>query len=185
MKIVATKLPGVVVIEPAVFPDARGSFRTTFRTDAFESAGVEHRFVQDNVSESCRGVLRGLHFQHPQGQAKLVYVLHGEVFDVAVDVRVDSPTFGRAAWTTLSGENRLQVFIPPGFAHGFVVTSDHALVAYKCSTLYAPAFEQVIHWNDPSLEIPWPVPEPLLAPRDADAPLLAHLPRELLPRMIP
>lgn len=185
MKVVATKLPGVVVIEPAVFPDARGSFRTTFRADAFESAGLEHRFVQDNVSESRRGVLRGLHFQHPQGQGKLVYVLRGEVFDVAVDVRVDSPTFGCATWTSLSDENRLQVFIPPGFAHGFVVTSDHAVVAYKCSTLYAPASEQVIRWNDPSLGIPWPVSAPRLVPRDADAPLLADLPRELLPRMTP
>lgn len=185
MKVVATKLPGVVVIEPDVFPDARGSFRTTFRADAFESAGVEHRFVQDNVSESRRGVLRGLHFQHPQGQGKLVYALRGEIFDVAVDVRVDSPTFGRATWTTLSDENRLQVFIPPGFAHGFVVTSDCAVVAYKCSALYAPACEQVIYWNDPSLEIPWPVSEPMLAPRDADAPRLANLPRELLPHMTP
>lgn len=185
MKVIETNLPGVVVIEPTVFRDARGSFRTTFRADEFVSAGVEHRFVQDNVSESHRCVLRGLHFQHPQGQGKLVHVLRGEVFDVAVDVRVDSPTFGRAIWTTLSDENHRQVFIPVGFAHGFVVTSDHAVVVYKCSAHYAPACEQVIRWSDPSFEIPWPVAEPIVAQRDSCAPLLADIPRDRLPRLAP
>jgi dTDP-4-dehydrorhamnose 3,5-epimerase len=185
VKVTPTNIPGVVIIEPKVFPDARGSFRTVFRADEYASAGVEHCFVQDNVSESHRGVLRGLHFQHPQGQGKLVYALRGEVFDVAVDVRIDSPTFGRAVWTTLSDENHRQVFIPPGFAHGFVVTSDHAVLAYKCSALYAPKCEQVIRWNDPSFDIPWPVLEPILAPRDAGAPLLAEIPVERLPRVAP
>jgi len=183
VKVTPTNIPGVVVIEPSVFSDTRGSFRTVFHAIDYAAAGVEYRFVQDNVSESRRGVLRGLHFQHPRGQGKLVYALSGEVFDVAVDVRFDSPTFGRAVWTTLSEENHRQVFIPPGFAHGFAVTSEHAVIAYKCSAPYAPDCEQVVRWNDPTFDIPWPVLEPILAPRDADAPPLANIPAERLPRV--
>ena len=183
MKVISTDLPGVVVLEPRVFPDARGSFRTIFRTDEYESLGLEHSFVQDNVSVSKHGVLRGLHFQNPNGQGKLVFALRGSVFDVAVDVRANSPTFGRAVWTTLSDENHQQVFIPPGFAHGFVVTSDVAVVAYKCSAYYAPASEQSIRWDDASLGIPWPIETPVVSARDAEAPLLAEVPRERLPRL--
>jgi dTDP-4-dehydrorhamnose 3,5-epimerase len=172
VNVIPTALPGVVVIEPRVFPDARGSFRTTFRVDEYAALGLEHTFVQDNVSVSHRGVLRGLHFQHPHGQGKLVYVLCGEVFDVAVDVRRDSPTFGRAVWTTLSEANCRQVFVPVGFAHGFVVTSEEAVVVYKCTALYSPADEHVIRWNDPALGIPWPISDPILSDRDASAPLL-------------
>lgn len=184
MNVVATELPGVLVIEPKVFQDARGSFRTTFRADEFAERGVEHRFVQDNASVSRRGVLRGLHFQNPKGQGKLVCALAGSVFDVAVDVRVDSPTFGKAVWTELSAENGRQLLIPAGFAHGFAVTSDEAVVAYKCTELYAPDCEQIIRWDDPSLGIPWPVDAPNLSGRDAAAPFLADVSRDRLPRCV-
>lgn len=182
MNVVATALPGVVVIEPKIFRDARGSFRTIFRVDEFADRGVEHRFVQDNVSVSRGGVVRGLHFQNPKGQGKLVYALAGSIFDVAVDVRVNSPTFGRAVWTELSSDNGRQLFIPPGFAHGFAVTSDEAVVAYKCTELYAPECEQAIRWDDPAIGIPWPIRSPVLSERDASAPLLADLPRDRLPQ---
>ncbi len=145
--------------------------------------GIDAAFVQDNVSISRHGVLRGLHFQHPRAQAKLVQAVRGEVFDVAVDVRVGSPTFGRAAWTTLSETNHRQLFIPSGFAHGFVVTSDEAIVSYKCSEYYSPGAEHAIRWNDPALAIPWPVAAPILSPKDAAAPLLSAIPRDLLPRV--
>jgi len=183
VNVTRTELPDVVVIEPRVFPDDRGSFRTTFRPDENAAAGLEHGFVQDNVSVSRRGVLRGLHFQHPNGQGKLVYVLCGEVFDVAVDVRVGSPTFGRAVWRTLSESNHLQMLVPAGFAHGFVVTSNEAVVAYKCTRYYAAASEQVICWNDPALAIPWPLRDPILAARDPSAPLLGDVPSARLPGM--
>lgn len=182
MKVFATKLPGVTIIEPAMFQDGRGTFRTTFRVDEFAARGVEHRFVQDNVSVSRRGVLRGLHFQNPKGQGKLVYALAGSVFDVAVDVRMDSPTFGQAVWTELSSANGRQLFIPAGFAHGFAVTSDDAVVAYKCTELYAPECEQTIRWDDASLGIPWPVTAPILSARDASAPNLADMSHDRLPR---
>jgi dTDP-4-dehydrorhamnose 3,5-epimerase len=133
VKVVATTLPGVVLIEPRVFPDARGAFHTTFRADEFAAFGLAHAFVQDNVSVSRGGVLRGLHFQNPNGQGKLVSVMYGAIFDVAVDVRVGSPTFGCAAWTALSSADHRQLFVPPGFAHGFAVTSGEAVVSYKCT----------------------------------------------------
>ncbi len=181
MNVIPSPIPDVVFIEPRVFPDARGSFRTTFRVDEYAAAGLLHGFKQDNVSVSHRGVLRGLHFQHPNDQAKLVYTLRGSIFDVAVDVRADSPTFGRAVWTTLSDANHRQILIPPGFAHGFYVETDDTVVAYKCSELYAPASEHTIRWNDPALGIPWPDENPIIAERDAGAPLLRDLPREFLP----
>ena len=182
MKVETTVLPGVMLVEPDVYPDDRGSFRTTFRADEYASLGLEHKFLQDNTSVSRFGVLRGLHYQHPKGQAKLVHVVQGEVFDVAVDVRAGSPTFGRAIWATLSAANCKQVLVPAGFAHGFVVTSEQAVVSYKCSAYYAPKHEHVVRWNDPLLEIPWPVANPILSRRDAGAQLLSEIPRNELPR---
>lgn len=182
MTVTETGLPGVLLVEPRVFTDARGAFFEAFRADAYAAMGITETFVQDNVSVSRRGVLRGLHFQHPQGQAKLVQAIRGDVFDVAVDVRTGSPTFGRAVWSTLSESNRRQLYVPPGFAHGFVVTSDEAVVAYKCSTYYAPASEHSIRWNDPALGIPWPVTHPVLSAKDEAAPLLASLPADVFPR---
>jgi dTDP-4-dehydrorhamnose 3,5-epimerase len=170
-----TILPGVLVLEPRVFSDARGEFWEYFRADTYAAMGIDVPFVQDNVSISRRGVLRGLHFQEPRGQAKLVQAIRGEVFDVAVDVRVGSPTFGQAVWSTLSETNRRQMFLPPGLAHGFVVTSDDAVVAYKCSDYYSPADEHSLRWNDPALGIPWPVDSPILSPKDQAAPLLSAL----------
>lgn len=181
MTVTETKLAGVLVLEPRVFSDARGAFFESYRADAYATMGVDVVFVQDNVSVSRRGVLRGLHFQHPHGQAKLVYPVRGEIFDVAVDIRAGSPTFGRAAWTVLSEKNRRQLFIPAGFAHGFVVTSDEAIVAYKCSTYYDASCEHSLRWNDPSLRIPWPVSDPILSAKDAAAPLLSQLPAGSLP----
>ena len=182
MNVIRTCLADVVVLEPQVFRDERGSFRTAFRADDFASLGFESEFVQDNVSVSGPRVLRGLHFQEPNGQAKLVCVTRGEVFDVAVDVRVGSPTFGRATWATLSETNYRQMLIPSGFAHGFVVTSPGAVVVYKCSRFYSPADERTIRWDDPALAIPWPETEPVLAARDAAAPKLCELPCSALPR---
>lgn len=181
MNIIPSAIPDVVFIEPRVFPDSRGAFRTTFRVDEYAAAGLVHEFKQDNVSVSRRGVLRGLHFQQPNGQAKLVYTLRGSIFDVAVDIRSGSPTFGRAVWTTLSDENCRQILIPPGFAHGFYVEADNTVVAYKCSEPYTPASERTIRWNDPALDIPWPGSDPILSDRDAVAPLLRDLRREYLP----
>ena len=181
MKVLSTDIPGVVVIEPRVFTDRRGSFRVAFHAEEYASAALESVFVQDNVSVSGARVLRGLHFQHPNGQGKLVYALRGEVFDVAVDVRVGSPTFGRAVSVTLSEANCRQVLIPPGFAQGFVVTSADAVVAYKCSRYYSPGDEHTIRWNDPALGIPWPVHDPILIARDAEAPLLADVRNDWLP----
>ena len=182
MKVITTCLPDVVVVEPRVFADTRGTFRTAFHAEQFAGLGLECGFVQDNVSVSRGRVLRGLHFQQPNGQAKLVYVVRGEVFDVAVDVRVGSPTFGRAAWTTLSEANCRQMLVPAGFAHGFVVCSSEAVVVYKCSRLYSPADERTIRWNDAVLAIPWPVTDPVLTERDAIAPSLGQLSDEELPR---
>ena len=183
VKVTPTDLPEVLLVEPAVFADARGCFGETYRADQYAAAGIHDRFVQDNLSVSHRGVLRGLHFQHPRGQAKLVYVVQGEVLDVAVDVRTGSPT--RAHWvsTRLSSENRRQLYIPAGFAHGFVVLSESAVVAYKCSDYYAPAAEHCVRWDDPDLAVDWPIRDPVLSSKDASAPLLRDIPPDLLPRV--
>jgi dTDP-4-dehydrorhamnose 3,5-epimerase len=172
-----------MMIEPRVFGDDRGHFFEMFRTDAFEAAGLPDRFVQDNASFSRRGVLRGLHFQNPHGQGKLVYVMAGEVFDVAVDLRVGSPSFGKWTSEMLSGENKRQLYIPPGFAHGFVVTSESAVFCYRCTELYHPESERFIRWDDPTIGIDWPVSDPILAPRDAAAPFLADFDRAHLPHV--
>ena len=182
MNVVPTRLPGVLIIEPKVFRDARGYFLETWNRAAFEAAGLAQAFAQDNISYSSRGVLRGLHYQHPSGQGKLISVLEGELYDVAVDIRPDSPTFRLWVGVVLSAENFRQCYIPPGFAHGFVVTSDSAKVLYKCTELYRPKEEGSILWNDPDLGIDWPVATPVLSPKDESAPRLRDVTPERLPR---
>ena len=167
-----TSLEDVLLVEPVRHGDARGYFQETYQEDRYRAAGINCRFVQDNLSFSERGVLRGLHLQHPKGQDKLVSVMQGEVFDVAVDVRYGSPTFGEWVGERLSAENGRQLFVPKGFAHGYCVTSDTALFAYKCSEIYAPDCEVSIRWDDPDIGIDWPVTEPILSARDAALPLL-------------
>ena len=181
MKVIETKLPGVLIIEPKVFGDHRGFFMESYSHARYAAAGVAAQFVQDNISFSSKGVLRGLHFQNPGAQGKLVHVLQGEVFDVAVDIRTGSPTFGQWVGITLSGENKKQFYVPPDFAHGFVVTSETALFAYKCTAYYAPAGEGSVLWNDPEIGIDWPVDAPLLAEKDANAPMLKDVPQAKLP----
>lgn len=177
MKVLSTALSEVVLLEPKVFGDSRGYFLETWNRATYREAGIDEDFVQDNVSLSARGVLRGLHFQNPHTQGKLVTVLLGEVYDVAVDIRVGSPTFGQFASAILSSENKRQLYIPVGFAHGFCVTSDTALFAYKCTDFYSPATERGIIWNDPDLAIPWPIKEPELSSKDAGYPRLRDLAR--------
>jgi dTDP-4-dehydrorhamnose 3,5-epimerase len=181
MKVTPTRLPEVLVVEPRVFRDARGTFFETWSAARYAEAGISGPFVQDNLSRSTRGVLRGLHLQHPHGQGKLVSVLDGEVFDVAVDVRTSSPTFRQWVGVTLSRDNGLQLWIPAGFAHGFCVLSDEATFHYKCTDAYHPECESTVRWDDPDLAIAWPVPEPVLGDKDRAAPRLADIPRERLP----
>lgn len=182
MEVIPTALPGVMVVQPKVFGDARGFFVETWQSSRYAAAGMSSVMVQDNLSRSAGGVLRGLHFQWPQPQAKLVYVLEGEILDVAVDVRVGSPTFGRYASVRLSAENKRQIFVPEGFAHGFCVVSDGATVAYKCSSLYAPQFDCGVIWNDPQIAVDWPISQPTLSEKDAKLSRLADLPADRLPR---
>jgi dTDP-4-dehydrorhamnose 3,5-epimerase len=181
MKISPTVLPEVLILEPRVFRDERGYFLETWSQIRYRDEGLPEKFVQDNLSCSAHGVLRGLHFQNPFQQGKLVCVLQGEVFDVAVDIRVGSPTFGRWVSCVLSGENLRQMYIPEGFAHGFCVTSERALFVYKCTEYYSPASEISIRWDDLDIGIHWPVPAPALSPKDAAAPLLRDIPRDRLP----
>ncbi|MHC4432252.1 MAG: dTDP-4-dehydrorhamnose 3,5-epimerase [Planctomycetota bacterium] len=181
MDVKETKLSGLLVVEPDVFADKRGFFLETWSATRYEQAGIPGPFVQDNASFSVKGILRGLHFQHPQSQGKLVQVLSGEVVDVAVDIRVGSPTFGQWVSEVLSGANHRQMYVPPGFAHGYCVTSETALFAYKCNDFYNPATEGGIVWNDPDLGIDWPVHEPILSPKDAGHPRLKDIPQDRLP----
>jgi dTDP-4-dehydrorhamnose 3,5-epimerase len=180
VKRIAVPLEGLLLFEPQVFGDSRGFFQETWNQRTYGSLGLSVEFVQDNLAFSQRGVLRGLHFQNPHSQAKFVYVLQGEVFDVAVDLRQHSPTFGQWFGEYLSAENRRQLYIPPCFAHGYVVTSDTCLFAYKCDDYYSPATQHCIRWNDPAIGIHWPIEKLILAPRDEKAPLLQDLPRECL-----
>ncbi len=175
MNVFATSLAGVLVIEPRVFTDARGWFVETYQRERYAAAGItaNAELVQDNVSFSRRGVLRGLHYQLRRPQGKLVQVTQGLVFDVAVDIRRDSPTFGRWLGTILSADNHRQLWIPPGFAHGFLALSDTAAVAYKCSAVYEPSDSHAIRWDDPELAIAWPLDgTPILSPADGIAPPL-------------
>ncbi|MGB7033972.1 MAG: dTDP-4-dehydrorhamnose 3,5-epimerase [Xanthobacteraceae bacterium] len=175
MNIVPTRLAGVLIIEPKVFGDQRGFFCETYQHQRYAAHGICGRFVQDNISRSAGGVLRGLHFQGPKSQGKLVSVLRGRVLDVAVDIRIGSPTFGEHTAVELNDENRLQMWVPRGFAHGFLVLSDMADFFYKCDEYYSPADEHCIRWNDPTLCIDWGIEAPALSVRDAKAPLLAEL----------
>lgn len=169
------ELADVVLIEPRRVADGRGFFVETYRVSQFAEGGIRHPFVQDNHSRSNRHVLRGLHFQRPpHAQAKLVQVVRGEIFDVAVDVRRGSPTFGRWIGTVLSEENRRMLYIPVGFAHGFCVTSDTADVVYKVSSEYAPAHDTGIRWDDPRVGVRWPIAAPVLSTKDAQLPLLSE-----------
>jgi dTDP-4-dehydrorhamnose 3,5-epimerase len=172
MRVAETALEGVLVIEPRVFQDARGFFLETYHAQRYAAAGLDVTFVQDNHSRSRRNTLRGLHFQVSQPQGKLVRVIEGTIWDVAVDIRPDSPTFGQHVGVELSAENFRQIYVPPGFAHGFCVTTDVAQVEYKCTAYYDPADERGIAWNDPQLAIPWPVVDPVLSTRDQDNPTL-------------
>ena len=184
MNVIKTAIPGVLIIEPKVFGDARGFFAETFHVKRYADIGIAQPFVQDNLSRSARGTLRGLHFQHPKAQGKLVTVLRGAVRDIAVDVRVGSPTFGRHVSVDLDDENRRQFFVPRGFAHGFAVFSESADFFYKCDELYSPADEWVLRWNDPVLDIDWGIKDPILSARDQKGRTLAEL-ADTLPRFEP
>ncbi len=182
MKITETRIPAVKLIEPKVFGDERGFFMETWNEKAFREAGIEATFVQDNHSRSVKNTLRGLHYQIKQPQGKLVRVTRGEVFDVAVDLRTNSPTFGRWVGEYLSEENRRMLWVPPGFAHGFLVTSDRADFQYKCTDFYAREHERSIRWNDPTLNINWGVSSPedlLLSGKDEEAQSLEQAMAEL------
>ncbi|WCJ59689.1 dTDP-4-dehydrorhamnose 3,5-epimerase [Fontisphaera persica] len=181
MKVETTEIPGLLIITPDVFGDARGFFMETWNRRRYQEAGLpDVDFVQDNISLSRRGTLRGLHFQNPRAQGKLVSVLQGEVFDVALDLRRSSPTFGRWHGVRLDAESKTQFYIPPGFAHGFAVLSETALFHYKCTDYYSPQDELAVRWDDPSIGIRWPVENPILSRRDAQAPLLKDVPLERL-----
>ena len=181
MKVTRTALPGVLVIEPEVYSDARGFFLESYHARRYHQQGLPLEFVQDNHSLSRHGTLRGLHAQVRRAQAKLVRVIEGEVFDVAVDIRLGSPTFGRWAGVCLSAVNRRQLFIPAGFAHGFATTSPSAQVEYKCSQYYDADDQIAIRWDDPEIGIEWPIRQPILSDKDRDAPRLRQL-RDRLPR---
>lgn len=180
MIIETTPLAGLLLVKPDVFGDERGFFQETWNLRRYTEAGLDRHFVQDNLSLSRKGILRGLHFQNPGPQGKLVYVLQGEVFDVAVDVRADSPTFGQWYGATLSAENHHQLFVPEGFAHGFCVTSETALFAYKCTDFYNPKAEFSLLWNDPDIGIDWPIKNPELSEKDQNGQPLSEFSRDSL-----
>jgi dTDP-4-dehydrorhamnose 3,5-epimerase len=180
MNVVLCDIPGLLVLEPKVFGDARGCFMEMWNRRSYREAGLDADFVQDNLSRSRRGALRGLHFQNPKPQGKLLQVLAGKVFDVAVDIRRSSPTFGRWHGLVLSGENKRQFYIPPGFAHGFAVLSKTVLFHYKCTEFYSPKDELAIRWDDPAIGIEWPIKQPLLSERDTKALHLREVPPERL-----
>lgn len=175
MKVLETVLPGVLIIEPKVFGDARGVFLESYQAERYRQLGIQHTFVQDNHSRSARGVLRGLHFQRSRPQGKLVSVSRGSVYDVAVDINPASPTCGQFVAVELNDENHRQLWIPPGYAHGFCVLSDIADFQYKCTDYYIPEDEGGLLWNDPQVNIPWPIEQPLLSAKDQRNPTLAQL----------
>ncbi|HVR43619.1 MAG TPA: dTDP-4-dehydrorhamnose 3,5-epimerase [Thermoanaerobaculia bacterium] len=173
MRFIETPLPEVLILEPRLHGDERGFFMETYRKDELARAGISAEFVQDNHSSSSRGVLRGLHYQEPFPQGKLVRCIAGTIFDVAVDIRRSSPAFGRWFGAELSAENKLQMWIPPGFAHGFCVTSERAEVLYKCTEVWRKELDRSILWNDAAIGIEWPLADPILSEKDAGAPTLA------------
>lgn len=181
MQVHTTDLEGVLLLEPKVWRDDRGFFLETWHAERYREAGIDLPFVQDNHSRSGRGILRGLHLQLEHTQGKLIRVIEGSIYDVAVDVRVGSPQFGKFVGVTLSAENFHQLWVPPGMAHGFVVTSEMAQVEYKCTDLYHPSSELSVAWNDPEIGIPWPIDDPTLSQKDAGALPLAEL-KDRLPR---
>jgi dTDP-4-dehydrorhamnose 3,5-epimerase len=181
MRSESTPLEGVTIIEPARFPDARGVFFESWERDRYAAAGLPVEWRQDNIVHSTRGILRGMHFQHPRGQHKLVTAIVGEIFDVAIDIRRGSPTFGRWFGATLSAENGRQLSIGPGFAHGYLVTSETSIVAYKCSERYDATVEHSVRWDDPEIAIAWPGTPTVISPKDAAARML----RELSPNDLP
>jgi dTDP-4-dehydrorhamnose 3,5-epimerase len=181
MKILQTDLDGVLIIKPQVFGDDRGHFMETYQKDRYHKIGINVEFVQDNLSFSIRNTLRGLHYQSRKTQAKLVQVLQGEIFDVVVDIRPGSSTFGQWIGEYLSNKNKNQLFIPKGFAHGFCVLSETALFHYKCSDFYAPEFDRGILWSDLDLAIDWPVDSPIISNKDAQLPCLKSIPHDRLP----
>ncbi len=182
MDVQTTDLDGVLIVVPKVFADERGCFLETWHEARYGRAGLPTAMVQDNFSQSKHAVLRGLHYQEPRPQAKLVQAIEGEIFDVAVDIRVGSPTFARWVGVVLTGHNRRQLYIPEGFAHGFCVLSREALVSYKCTELYYPECDAGIAWNDPDLAIDWPIPQPILSAKDQRHPTLHCVSVERLPR---
>jgi len=181
LKVTEKSLPGILLIEPDVHKDDRGFFLETYHRKKYSDVGIDHLFVQDNHSHSRQGTLRGLHYQLNRPQGKIVYVVSGEIFDVAVDIRRGSPTFGRWAGTTLSEVNKRQIYIPEGFAHGFCVLSTTADVIYKCTDLYVPGDENGILWSDPTVDITWPIESPILSEKDRKYPKLKEIPENLLP----
>jgi dTDP-4-dehydrorhamnose 3,5-epimerase len=185
LKVIPSSLPGCVLIEPQVFGDSRGFFFETWNAERYEAQGLPGNFVQSNISSSSKGVLRGLHYQWPRPQGKLVTVLQGEVYDVAVDIRRGSPTFGRWEAFILSGENRRQLWIPPGFAHGFAVLSDTALFNYLCTDVYVKEADAALRWNDADLAVDWPISIPSLSNKDEQAPFLKDIPEDSLPVYVP
>lgn len=182
MQRIETAIPGVFELRPAVFQDARGFFIETYHRDRFKSLGITDEFVQDNHSQSTKNTLRGFHYQLHHAQAKLCRVVDGRALDVAVDIRVGSPTFGKWAAVTLCAETHNMIYIPSGFAHGFLALTDSVQFLYKCSEFYDRADEHGILWNDPALNIDWGIAAPLVSEKDANLPALADVPRHLLPR---
>jgi dTDP-4-dehydrorhamnose 3,5-epimerase len=180
LRFLATDVPGVVIVEPLVHRDGRGFFVETWHAERYAANGIPARFVQDNHSRSQRGTLRGLHAQSPFWQGKLVRVIEGEVWDVAVDVRRGSPTYGKHVGVTLSAESFRQIYLPPGLLHGFCVTSEVAQVEYKCTEPYHPEADFSVAWNDPELALPWPIEEPVLSAKDRAAPRLRDVRHRLL-----
>ncbi|MBV7598796.1 dTDP-4-dehydrorhamnose 3,5-epimerase [Aeromonas sp. sia0103] len=180
MNVIKTKISDLLIIEPKIFGDERGFFYETYQDARYKAAGITQNFVQDNRSRSTQNVLRGLHFQKTKPQGKLVTVTQGSVFDVAVDLRPDSPTFGQHESVLLTGENKIQFYIPPGFAHGFCVLSETADFQYKCTDYYDPTDESGLLWNDPVLGIEWPLAAPVLSPKDSVQPTLAQIRHNLV-----
>lgn len=181
MEVTETPLPGVLLLHPRVFRDDRGSFVETWREARYAELGLPRAFVQDNAAMSRRGVIRGLHYQHPEPQGKLVTVLEGEVFDVVVDVRRGSPTFGEWHGATLRADSGTQLWVPEGFAHGYAALSERALLIYKCTRVYDPGGDRAVRWDDPEIGIEWPVQEPALSEKDAAAPRIVEIEEANLP----
>lgn len=179
MRVTQIDIPGVLLFEPVLLSDHRGAFVETYHEDRYRNAGIRERFVQDNYSRSIRHTLRGLHFQEPQAQGKLVMALEGTVFDVVVDIRKGSPTFGKWYGVELSGDNLRQMYIPPGCAHGFCVTSASASFLYKCTAYYSPEHDRGVRWNDPALGIPWPISQPILSRKDENLRTLNAIDQDL------